>query len=779
MKIIIPLLTFPLVLFSHIEEPQVIEGKASFHQVNPTHLEIRTDTVTIIDCKQFNIPDNHTVKIVQPDVKSRVLTRVKGSHPSQILGNLESNGKLFLINPNGIFFGPNCTVSTGALIASTLDIANDNFKKGHFQFQLSPEAKASQIVNEGVLTASLEGEIALLAPQIINKGVINAHAERVALLGAPLITLDLTGDHLVSFAIEGELEQGVIKHLGKIACEEGEVFLRLSAAKKVIDSVVNTEGLIEGRALIRDNGVVKIVSQSEIIAKNVSLQGKDVEIAGSLKAPQTLKIEAQDKCLLKQELCAGDIAIKAHTIELDKPINCRSFESQAKKTHLKSDIHAQSHLTFHGETVVENSKILLAADGKKGIHFQDSLSLKTPLKLISSLGPVSFSKVDGVSLASLQVMAPLIEINHPIQLKGPLTLSGKTRLANKIKCSQNTIVFDGPVLIAGHNPILISTGANKGDIRFNGPVNGETPYSGLTMSTGDGDVVFGSSVGKDMPLEGLRVTAKSLELHDIGGVESGVKNLRVLVKNDINIKGSNYNADGQLWEAEQFHIYKPAHFVSQAHAIEFARGIIDLKEGASLSINTKGEAFNFFSLRAAKGAHLSFLTGPLILGEISAPQSVVNMDAKHITIKGNIQAHSITMEAQGDIISGLPSHKIVCKGDVRLNSKEGFIGSQENDTDLSKSRLWVKSDQKIYVGSPKTVNLEGSSIDDKLHPIPKNEPQMIIFNDMETYQFMGEFYEDVEEVFSSLAPHLFTKKRRDYIDTSIVNLPPALIYYKP
>ncbi|MFS8563810.1 MAG: filamentous hemagglutinin N-terminal domain-containing protein [Rhabdochlamydiaceae bacterium] len=263
-----------------MEEPQVVHGSAQFQQVTPTHLEITTNDATIINCKSFNISENYTVKIVQPSAKSRMLTRVRGNDPSKILGKLESIGKVFLINPNGIVFGPNSVISTGALIASTLDISNENFQKGNFRFQLSPEGKGSKIINHGTLTASLEGEIVLMAPHIINEGIIHATAGRVALVGAPIVTLDLTGDHLVSFAVEGELEQGIIQQLGKVACEQGDVYLRLSAAKKVIESVVNKDGLIEGHGIINENGVVRIAGYSEILARNTFLDAPTVAIAG-------------------------------------------------------------------------------------------------------------------------------------------------------------------------------------------------------------------------------------------------------------------------------------------------------------------------------------------------------------------------------------------------------------------------------------------------------------------------------------------------------------------
>jgi filamentous hemagglutinin family protein len=48
-----------------------------------------------------------------------VLNRVIGQDPSSLLGRLQSNGRVFLINPNGIVFGTGSRMDVGGLVAST------------------------------------------------------------------------------------------------------------------------------------------------------------------------------------------------------------------------------------------------------------------------------------------------------------------------------------------------------------------------------------------------------------------------------------------------------------------------------------------------------------------------------------------------------------------------------------------------------------------------------------------------------------------------------------
>jgi filamentous hemagglutinin family protein len=64
-----------------------------------------TDQV-IINWNTFNIGKDAHVQFIQPSADSSALNRVLSVGASNIFGQLTSNGNVFLINPNGILFGP-------------------------------------------------------------------------------------------------------------------------------------------------------------------------------------------------------------------------------------------------------------------------------------------------------------------------------------------------------------------------------------------------------------------------------------------------------------------------------------------------------------------------------------------------------------------------------------------------------------------------------------------------------------------------------------------------
>lgn len=72
--------------------------------------------------QDFNVDNFQQVYFVNPDGVETIVSRVTGINPSNILGTIGVLGSadLFLLNPNGIFFGPNATLDVrGSFVAST------------------------------------------------------------------------------------------------------------------------------------------------------------------------------------------------------------------------------------------------------------------------------------------------------------------------------------------------------------------------------------------------------------------------------------------------------------------------------------------------------------------------------------------------------------------------------------------------------------------------------------------------------------------------------------
>src|ERR1700681_1472983 len=86
---------------------------------------------TIINWATFNIGKGETTPFNQPNSSSVALNRVIGGQgPSFLDGALTANGRVFIVNGDGILFGANSRIATAGFLATTSDIRNADFMAG-------------------------------------------------------------------------------------------------------------------------------------------------------------------------------------------------------------------------------------------------------------------------------------------------------------------------------------------------------------------------------------------------------------------------------------------------------------------------------------------------------------------------------------------------------------------------------------------------------------------------------------------------------------------------
>ncbi len=299
----------PELLLALPQSPSVVAGDVAIQNQQSRTMVVKASDRAIIEYKSFDIHKGEKVQFIQPSHSSTVLNRVTGKKASKILGQLESNGKVLLVNPNGMYFGPHASVRVASLVASTLDISNEDFIKGQYSFFLENKEFLSEIRNDGLLSASPEGSIVLLAPVIRNFGTIQAKAGRVVLAGGESVTLDFHGDGLLQFSVEGDIKGAVIQHLGSIQADGGEVQMHLPTAKRAIHEIVNKEGIERGEVFVKENGEIFLVSSSSILAQKVSLEASTLSVDGNIDASNQLGKGGEIR------LAGADISIRGAKID--------------------------------------------------------------------------------------------------------------------------------------------------------------------------------------------------------------------------------------------------------------------------------------------------------------------------------------------------------------------------------------------------------------------------------------------------------------------------------
>ena len=275
----------PSLLLALPQSPEVVFGNASISVTEQSAMVITVDDHSIINYESFNIAQTERVQFIQPNSSSVVLNRVTGKGSSEILGQMQSNGKIFLVNPNGVYFGPESHVDVGSLITSTLELSDSDFLNDQYEFWMKEGNEGASIVNLGTLTADADGSIALISPNVSNEGTIVATTGKVLLASGEKVTLDFTGSGLMHFAVEGSLEKAMIEQSGSIEALQGQVHISMGRVKQVIQSVINTDGISEGNAFVEENGVIHLVDSSNIRSNQVEISGREgsgVAVSGTI-----------------------------------------------------------------------------------------------------------------------------------------------------------------------------------------------------------------------------------------------------------------------------------------------------------------------------------------------------------------------------------------------------------------------------------------------------------------------------------------------------------------
>jgi len=276
--------------------PVVVGGSATVSGAGTSSTVINQNTNrAIINWNTFNIGAGDTTTFVQPNSSSVALNRVTGGlGPSLIYGTLNANGYVFVINRDGVLVGPSGVINTAGFLASTADITNANFMAGRYNFNIAGQPNAS-IINQGSITATSGGFAALVAPGVRNTGTITATLGTVALASGNTFTLDLYGDKLIQLSPTDQIANQVIDvstgkpltslvtNEGKLSANGGRVELTAAAARAVVDSVINTSGVIEANSVGTRNGLI-VLGAATADSKGAGAPTQTVKVSGTISA---------------------------------------------------------------------------------------------------------------------------------------------------------------------------------------------------------------------------------------------------------------------------------------------------------------------------------------------------------------------------------------------------------------------------------------------------------------------------------------------------------------
>ena len=416
----------------------------------------------IINWQSFSIGQNEAVHFLQPNSNSVSLNRVLSSDPSSILGQLSANGKVFLVNPNGILFGKGAQVNVGGLVASTLNISDANLMAGIYQFTGTNSGK---VINQGGINTNTDGGyVAMLGANIMNNGIISAKLGMVALAAGTAITLDVAGDGLLNVTVNQGAVNALIQNGGLIQADGGQVLLTTQGAGNLLHSVVNNLGIIEAQTLSNHNGTIRLLAD---------MQTGTVNLGGSLNAE------------------GGAVSGDGGFIETSG-----SHVSIANGTIINT-------LAPHGKIglwQLDPVNYTIAITGGDETPASVATSLTSSNRLITATNDITVS--DPVSLVTAQTLT--LNAGHDVLINAPITTVPAG--AGLVLTAGNNVNVAAPLTLTAAGSSLTINAGN--DVLSSAPILAVAAASSITISAGVdallGGIVTGTAASTTLSISAVR-----------------------------------------------------------------------------------------------------------------------------------------------------------------------------------------------------------------------------------------------------------------------------------
>ena len=263
----------------------------------------------IVNWQHFDVGRDATVRFAQPSASSAILNRVVGTDASRVFGRVEANGQVFLVNPQGVYFGPTSSVDVGSFVASTLSISDADFLAGRLNFRRA--GATGSVVNEGSIRSALGGYVALLAPEVRNAGLIMAEAGTVVLAAGEAVSFNFDpAAGVTGLLVDPARVQALVDNRRIVRAPGGQVIVSAQAHNELAAGVIRNTGEIVATGIAQDGGRIYLgasdtVEQGGLVdASAAAGKGGDVTVV----AP-TIALLDHSSLLADGELGGGRIRV--------------------------------------------------------------------------------------------------------------------------------------------------------------------------------------------------------------------------------------------------------------------------------------------------------------------------------------------------------------------------------------------------------------------------------------------------------------------------------------
>jgi len=330
------------------EGAQVVNGQVLFQQ-SGYNTTITASDRSIINYSSFDIACPEIVEFIQPSSSASVLNRILSANPTNINGTLLANGRVFFVNPAGVYIGAGARINVNQLVASGLNITNSDFINGRYNFV----GGNGSVINAGDILAE---KVYLIGKQVANSGNISCPAGYVVMAAGDRVFLGEPGSDVVLeieatslpeltdlinsepavlnegtvaaaggtivLAAAGDIYSQAISNVGSLSVsvetgDAGQINLIAQQGQIVNSGTIEASGAMGGAVLI-DGAYVQLTDSSEIHADGTEAGGEvrlladTFNIAGEITAEGTA--EAHGHILIDPTIAYIDTVAAADTV---------------------------------------------------------------------------------------------------------------------------------------------------------------------------------------------------------------------------------------------------------------------------------------------------------------------------------------------------------------------------------------------------------------------------------------------------------------------------------
>ncbi|WP_221032321.1 MBG domain-containing protein [Actomonas aquatica] len=240
----------------------------------------------IVNWADFSIAAGEVVNITQDSAQAALLNRVLGANPSELLGQLNASGRVYLINPNGVVVGKDASINAMEFVASALDVTDQDFLDGG-DLNFAGESTAG-VLNLGKITAE-NGDVILIAYTVANEGEIAAANGIAGLAAGREVVLSPQGDQrlLVKTSVGADAAEVGVANAGVIDAAQAEL---KAAGGSLYELAINQSGIVRATGVAHRDGRILLTAEGgelqhsgTLAARNADGSGGEVLLGGDFR----------------------------------------------------------------------------------------------------------------------------------------------------------------------------------------------------------------------------------------------------------------------------------------------------------------------------------------------------------------------------------------------------------------------------------------------------------------------------------------------------------------